>query len=166
MPRIRTPYCECGHIGARHEPYVACRGLAPDDSGPTQQCPCTKYVDANPSFADAIHRDNRLRTERPPVIDANTGERLYPDTFITNVNGEFLVCWLDVGLLSGTAYIRRNTNTVIQMRRMNLPDFGEVETNRYVGRRPARLGPVERVALQVRWTHPSFFGQRVAFFPS
>lgn len=158
MPIIRTPPCECGHGGAVHEQHARAPGCI--------SCDCAGYVDANP-YAEQVRARHRAgKSASPLVIDANTGERMYADGFFTNVNGEVFVCWLEVGLLSGHALIRRNLNSALHEVRIDVPGYGPATTVRKLGRRPANLGPVERVPLVVRYTHPGFFGQRVAIYPS
>lgn len=163
MPRIRCPPCECGHGAGFHENHAAPECI---------RCECPRYVDPNP-FAEKVHelcREADLAKRKGPigpvVIDANTGKRMFADDFFVNVNGEFFVCWLEVGLLHGTAYIRRNLNVVDESVETYRDSGMVMFSYRTSAKRPAKLGPVEQVPLVVRWTHPSFFGRRVAFFPS
>lgn len=84
------------------------------------------------------------------VIDANTGQRLDKGVPFANVNGTFVILEMRAGLLRAQALMRKLAHH---------PDGPLCE-----GEPP--VGSQRWVPLVVRYTHPAFFLQRVAFLPS
>lgn len=70
------------------------------------------------------------------IIDANTGAQIQPGQTFENINGVQTLLQVKAGLLSARALFRLENGALVW------------------------------VPLAVRYTHPSFFLQKVAFIPS
>lgn len=81
------------------------------------------------------------------IIDANTGQRVHVGVPFENVDGLQVLMKVDAGLFRARA-----------LRKMVRP-----RTDHYIS---APTGDVSWVPLVVRYTHPAFFMERVAFYPS
>jgi hypothetical protein len=79
------------------------------------------------------------------IIDANTGQEVRTGDTFRNVSGVHTILAVQPGLFSAKAEVR----------------------SQFVPGWRCDPGPVTRwLPLTVRWTHPSFFGQHVAFIES
>lgn len=75
------------------------------------------------------------------IIDANTGKEVKVGDTFTNVNGIHQLLHVDENLFTATAAFLRQVH-------------------------PRAEPELVYVPLQVRYTHPSFFGRKVGFIPS
>lgn len=83
------------------------------------------------------------------ILDANTGQEIRRDEPFRNINGVLVLLRTDIGLLKGRALVKHLDPKIDDF-------FGP----------PRQRGAVEWVPLVIRYTHPSFFMQKVAFLPS
>jgi len=119
------------------------------------------------------------------VIDANTGAEVVVGQTFDNVNGRNTLLDLDVGLTRGRGLFRITPWEEVEVtepepggRRVirgswapgpgGVVQFGPAETTTYFKRVGLRHHETRQmwVPLQIRYTHPSFFLQKIAFIPS
>lgn len=96
-----------------------------------------------------------LFTSKTRIIDANTGKEVQIGGTFRNVDGEVTIHEVEIGLFSGRALVSIDGSATVWMTpEGEIPNPHPVNVDRKWG------------ALAIRYTHPSYFLQKVAFIPS